>query len=41
MHLEDLEKAGIGTDLLDAEVNIEGGSAYLNGVCEETVLRAN
>jgi hypothetical protein len=31
LHLEDLEKAGIGTDLLDAEVNIEAGVHILMG----------
>jgi len=31
LHLEDLEKAGIGTDLLDAEVNIEAGVFVLMG----------
>jgi len=31
LHLEDLEKAGIGTDLLDAENNIEAGVFVLMG----------
>ena len=31
LHLEDLKKAGIGTDLLDAEVNIEAGVHILMG----------
>ena len=31
LHLEDLEKAGIGTDLLDAENNIEAGVHILMG----------
>ena len=31
LHLEDLEKAGIGTDLLDAENNIEAGVYILMG----------
>ena len=31
LHLEDLEAAGIGTDLLDAEVNIEAGVFVLMG----------
>lgn len=31
LHLEDLEKAGIGTNLLDAKVNIEAGVHILMG----------
>jgi len=31
LHLGDLEKAGIGTDLLDAKVNIEAGVFVLMG----------
>ena len=31
LHLKDLEKAGIGTDLLDAEVNISAGVHILMG----------
>ena len=31
LHLNDLERAGIGTDLLDAEVNIEAGVHILMG----------
>lgn len=31
LHLDDLERAGIGTDLLDAEVNIEAGVFVLMG----------
>ena len=42
LHLEDLEKAGIGTDLLDAEVNIEAGVHILMGYARrvDSVLKA-
>jgi soluble lytic murein transglycosylase-like protein len=42
LHLEDLEKAGIGTDLLDAENNIEAGVHILMGYARrvDSVLKA-
>jgi len=42
LHLEDLEKAGIGTDLLDAEVNISAGVHILMGYARrvDSVLKA-
>lgn len=42
LHLEDLEKAGIGTDLLDAEVNIEAGVHILMGYAKgvDSITRA-
>jgi hypothetical protein len=42
LHLEDLEKAGIGTDLLDAKVNIEAGVHILMGYARraDSVLKA-
>lgn len=42
LHLEDLEKAGIGTDLLDAKVNIEAGVHILMGYAKgvDSITRA-
>ena len=42
LHLEDLEAAGIGTDLLDAEVNIEAGVHILMGYAKgvDSITRA-
>ena len=42
LHLEDLERAGIGTDLLDAENNIEAGVHILMGYARraDSVLKA-
>ncbi len=42
LHLDDLEKAGIGTDLLDAENNIEAGVHILMGYARrvDSVLKA-
>lgn len=42
LHLNDLEKAGIGTDLLDAEVNIEAGVHILMGYAKgvDSIIRA-
>jgi soluble lytic murein transglycosylase-like protein len=42
LHLEDLEKAGIGTDLLDAKVNIEAGVFVLMGYAKgvDSITRA-
>ena len=42
LHLKDLEKAGIGTDLLDAEVNIEAGVHILMGYAKgvDSITRA-
>ena len=42
LHLEDLEKAGIGTDLLDAEVNISAGVHILMGYAKgvDSITRA-
>ena len=42
LHLEDLKKAGIGTDLLDAEVNIEAGVHILMGYAKgvDSITRA-
>ena len=42
LHLNDLEKAGIGTDLLDAEVNIEAGVHILMGYAKgvDSITRA-
>ena len=42
LHLEDLEKAGIGTDLLDAENNIEAGVYILMGYAKgvDSITRA-
>ena len=42
LHLEDLEKAGIGTDLLDAENNIEAGVHILMGYAKgvDSITRA-
>lgn len=42
LHLEELEKAGIGTDLLDAEVNIEAGIHILMGYAKgvDSITRA-
>ena len=42
LHLKDLEKAGIGTDLLDAENNIEAGVHILMGYARrvDSVLKA-
>ena len=42
LHLEDLERAGIGTDLLDAENNIEAGIHILMGYAKgvDSITRA-
>ena len=42
LHLNDLEKAGIGTDLLDAKVNIEAGVHILMGYAKgvDSITRA-
>ncbi len=42
LHLEDLERAGIGTDLLDAKVNIEAGVFVLMGYAKgvDSITRA-
>ena len=42
LHLEDLERAGIGTDLLDAENNIEAGVHILIGYAKgvDSITRA-
>lgn len=42
LHLNDLERAGIGTDLLDAEVNIEAGVHILMGYAKgvDSITRA-
>lgn len=42
LHLEDLEAAGIGTDLLDAKVNIEAGIHILMGYAKgvDSITRA-